>query len=949
MIRYLPAILTLTSLCYLQQFVATASADSYPAHLKCEYVENPVGIDTSKPRFSWEVESRRRAEHQTAYQILVASSRAKLDSDEADKWDSGKVASSQSVNIVYEGSPLNSRESCYWKVRLWDRDGNPSASSRVACFEMGLLSPQDWTANWIALRPQIESVAENQGKAPNCDENRRADRDLYERRLKLSSESPLLRTEFNIQKEIRRARIAISGLGWFELYVNGQRVGNHVLDPVMSNYNKQVYYVTHDLADYLTPGRNAIGVMLGNGWYSQPRTNRYGDAPVLIAQMDLEYADGSTDTVVTDGKWKAATGPITANAIQHGEEYDARLEKPGWAIAGYDDSTWSAAELVSGPSGVMCSQLLPPIRVVETRTPVKLTEPQSGVFVFDFGQVFGGWSRLHVKGDAGTKVTLRYSERLMPESGLVDKRNHPTPLQTDTYTLKGDSAGEEYEPRFTFHPVRFVQIEGYPGKPTLNDLVGQVVHSDVDLAGGFQCSNAQLNRIAHLSDWTTKSSWYGMPLDCLHREPFPYLEPAETPSHLYARKFMPQFWMKWLGDIASEQRADGTIPVVVPDYVEHISIDPAWIGNYPIAVWYLSQYYDDNRILEDHYEGMKRLIEHFQSIAEGNLISKGTWGDHMSPGDKPGEEHYLSPLSPSPFLWTGFYYRDVRVLSQVASVLGKKDDAQRYAKLADEIKSAMNAKWFDAEHANYNGGSQTSNAFALALGIVPEDKRDAVQKNLIHDLVDTHQGRMTMGIIGLTSVVESMADYGEGNVFLDVLNRKEYPGWGYMIAQGATTLWESWGQIIPNMTRGREECMAMFSTVQEFLYSDVAGIHGPDYLGSGTMAGGFAEVRIRPLALGDLTHAQASIKTVRGLVASSWQRKGNAFNLKASIPGNARAKVSLPTLGRKDIVVTEGGTTVWRKENYVSGVEGVSGAKSENNFITFEVGSGNYTFHLSGR
>ncbi len=803
---------------------------------------------------------------------------------------------------------------------------------------MGLLVAGDWKARWIAQGMAPDAAAAGNGQAaPSNTENKPAPTSIG---------SPLLRTEFVVRQRVRRARAYVAGLGWFELYVNGMRVGDHVLDPVMSNCAKRVYYVTHDVGDYLRAGPNTVGVMLGNGWFSQPGRFKYGKHPVLIAQIEVEYADGSVDTFGTDEKWKTADGPVVENAIQRGETYDVRLEKPGWTTNDCDSANWSPAQVVEGPKGTLCSQLQPPMRVVADLTPVSMTQPKPGVFVFDLGQVYGGWTRLRVKGEAGARVTLQYSERIFPDTGLVNKTNHPTPLQTDVYILKGDVAGEVYEPRFTFHPVRYVQIEGYPGQPTLADLLGRVVHTDVDLSGGFQCSSPLVNRIVHITDWTCTNSWFGTPIDCLHREPFAYLEPSETPSHLYNRKFMPQFWMKWLHDVQTEQRDDGAIPVVIPNYPNHKLTDPAWSGNYPIAVWYLSQYYEDPRLLEEHYDNMKRWVEFLRSTAEENLIFKGTWGDHMAPGSKPGEEEYVLTITPSPLLWTGYYYRDVSIMAQAAALLGKSDDAAKYGTLAEEIKAALNAKWFDASTANYASGSQSANAFALAVGVVPGDKQDQVAKNLIRDLVETREGRLTTGIIGLTSLVETMADHGGGEALFRAVNRTEYPGWGYMIGHGATTLWESWGQVM-RTAKAREESMAMFSTVMEFLYSDVAGIHGPDYFGGGRMAEGFGHVRIRPLALGDLDYAQASIKTTRGVVASKWWKRGRSFVLEVGIPGNSRGSVSVPTRGKADVLVTESGEVVWRDGKFVPGVEGITGAHRDPQHVTFDVGSGDYTLHLS--
>jgi alpha-L-rhamnosidase len=476
--------------------------------LRREYLINPLGLDTHQPRFSWTLTSTHRAEAQSAYQILVATSEQTLSAETGDKWDSGKIASDASVNIAYAGKLLASRERCYWKLRMWDQDGTPSAWSKPAAFEMGL-DFADWKGVWIGGGSDATA--------------------------------PLLRKSFTVSKPVKRARAYVSGLGWCELYLNGRKVGDHVLDPAMTNYDKHVLYATYDVTDMLRAGRNALGVMLGNGWYSQPRRLRYGTAPELRLQLDLEYADGERQSVPTDETWRTSEGPITRNGIQMGESYDATLEKPGWSDAGFDDSSWANTQPAAPPNGMMASQAMPAMKVIATRPAAKLTNPKPGVYVYDFGQVLTGWARLRVKGPAGTKVTMKFSERLNTYTGLPDKANHPPPLETDDYILRGSPQGEVWEPRFTFHPFRYVQVEGYPGTPVLASLEGRVVHSAVDSTPSFESSSPLLNKIHNITFWTVQNSLYGMPIDERHREPFAYLEAGETPANLYSRRFMPGF------------------------------------------------------------------------------------------------------------------------------------------------------------------------------------------------------------------------------------------------------------------------------------------------------------------------------------------------------------------------------------------------------------------------
>jgi len=754
------------------------------------------------------------------------------------------------------------------------------------------------------------------------------------------SRAPLLRKEFEIGRKVKRARVYISGLGWYELYINGRKVGDHVLDPATSDYHKRTLYVTYDVTDRLKPGRNSIGVMLGNGWYCEPGRLKYGDSPRVLMQMHVGSTDGETTIIKTYKTWKASGGPIVRNDIYGGETYDARLEKPGWLASGYDDSGWNGAEITEGPRGKMQSQLMPGIKVNQTIKPVKFTNPKPGVYVYDLGQLFGGWARFRVKGPKGTQVTIKYAARMF-KNGLVDKRRHRGSRETDFYILKGDPKGEVYEPRFTYHPVRYVQIEGHPGKPAKDDLDGRVVYSAIDMSGDFECSSPMLNRIHRNVVWTLTNGLFGIPLDCLHREHWAWTDPATITGSLYPRKHMPLFWTKWLDDIADAQHPSGAVPDVAPSYAFNRS-DPAWGGNYPILVWYLHEYYGDRRIVERHYAGMKKWIDHLTSIADKHLIKKGHYGDHMLPGKAPGKEQFISRETPRPLVWTGYYYRGALVLSRAAALLGKTDDAKRYARLAEQIAKAFNGQWLNTKTHQYATGSQTANLFPLAMGIVPEANRPGVLRNVIKSITEEHKGHMYTGNTGTTCMVDVLAGLGQGELMYSVTTKPTYPGWGYMVDQGATTIWEMWG------LSGGAESMIMWATIDEFFYHDLAGISGPEYYGPLDTAPGFRRIHIRPHVVGDLKHAKAAITTVRGVVSSSWKKNGKSLVLNVVLPVNSQAKVSVPTIGLKNFTITEGGEVIWKDNAYVAGVAGISRGRRTDDYVTFDVGSGQYSFKLQG-
>lgn len=898
-----------------------------PTELTTEYAPNPINIDSTSPRFGWLLKSDSRNQSQSAYQILVATSPENLQAGRGDKWDSGKVTDDRSVNVPYAGAALSSDETCYWQIRAWDQDDRASAYSEPAAFSMGLLHESDWTGSWIGAATDVAS--------------------------------PLLRKPFDVDKTISRARLHVSGIGWYELYLNGQRVGDHVLDPATSDYAQRVLYVTYDVTELLQTGANAVGVMLGNGWYSEPGwKHSYGDSPRLRLQLNLEFTDGSATTVASGPGWKTAAGPVIRNDLYGGETYDARREQPGWALAAFDDADWDPAVDKDAPGGSMVAQVMPPIRVKEIRPPVRVSQPRQGTQIYDLGQLFGGWAKLRLKGDRGTKVTIKYACQLLEDSGLVDQESgefftrhrsrhssHVEGDEIDVYILKGDPEGETFEPRFTYHPVRYVQVES-DGPVSVEEFEGRVVFSDVDLTGGFDCSNPVFNRIHELVHWTVTNGLYGIPLDCLHREHWAWTDPATIASSLYPRKHMPGFWIKWLDDIKDAQLEDGSVPDICPNYVQRNDPDPAWGGNYPILVWYLYQYFDDRRILEEHYAPIRLWTDYLTSVAENHIVNEGHYGDHMLPGAAPGQEEFVSSETPPPLLWTGYYYLDAAIVSKIADLLGKPDDAAHYNQLAEDIKNALNNEWLDPDTHRYATGSQTANLFPLALGIVPPASEAGVVQDIVHNIVDTWDGHHHTGNTGVTCLIDTLTHHGQGEVLHDLVATPTYPGWGYMVEQGATTIWESWSL---QSTVGAAESMIMWASIDEFFYNDLAGIIGPKYFGPATMSPGFSNIRIEPHTLGDLEYAGATVKTVRGDVSSHWRRSDRSITLEVTIPVNSTARVSVPTLGLSGIAVNEGGVAVWQNGAFIAGRDGIQSASARAGFVDVEVGSGSYSFVMTGQ
>ncbi len=862
-----------------------------PTDLLCEYVSSPLGIDVVQPRFSWVCNHSKRGQIQSAYQVLIGSNRANLDAESGDKWDSGRVISGQSVNIVHKGSSLESGKTYYWKVRIWDKDSKISQWSKVDIFEMGLLKPEDWKGEWIGG-------------------------------------DGLFRKEFTTDKDIARARVYISGLGYYELCINGDKVGDYVLDPGWTDYKKRVLYSTYDIIKYLKRDKNAIGIMLGNGRYIK----EYGYAlPKVILQMNIEFIDGTNKIIVTDDTWKTAKSPIVSNDIYNGEAYDARLEKIGWDKPNYDDSDWNKARIAEAPGGKLVSQAsFPPIKVIKIVQSLKITNPKPDVYIYDFGQNFTGWVRLCVSGPKGTKVNIRYAE-LLDEEGMINTVPNQKAKATDTYILKGEGK-EIYEPRFTYHGFRYVEVTGFPDTPILENIEGRVVHSAVEPVGGFISSNPLINHIHKNILWGQLSNLMSIPTDCPQRnERMGWMGDAQLTAEEAIYNFdMSGFYTKWINDIREAQKEDGSVPDVVPPYLTLYPADPAWGTACVIIPWYLYQYYGDKRILEENYSLIKKWVEFLNTKTEDYIVSYFKYGDwcppvHVKPVDTPGE-----------LTSTWYYYHDTLILSKIADVLGKSTDTEKYSKSADRIKEAFNKRFL--KNDRYASGSQTSNILPLFLDMVPEDKREAVLKSLVDDIRISHSDHFNTGIVGTGYILDVLTKYGRADLAYKLITRTTYPGFGYMIREGATTVWERWEYLTGGGMNSHNHIM--FGTVDTWFYKVLAGINVD------STESGFQRIIIKPYVVGDLKYISASIKTVRGIIFSSWEKNSNSLVLNVTLPVNSQAKVSVPRMGLDNVIVKESEKIIWEDGSFMEGVPGITGGSEEKDYVTFEVGSGSYSFRI---
>ena len=866
-----------------------------PDNLRCEYLKNPVGIDVRQPRFAWVLKHTGRAQMQSAYRVLVASSPELLAQNKIDRWDSGKTASDDSTQMVYSGKPLESDHSYWWKVRYWDKDGNASDYSQPASFDVGLLSAGDWKGQWIGG-------------------------------------ANLLRKEITLPGKVVRARAYVTALGYYEFRINGEKIGCNDLDPAWTTYPVRVLYSTYDITSHLRSGKNALGAMIGGGWALLDG----GDVPApykqpaLLLQVNIELADGKTVQIASDNSWKVTQGPIVSDSVWDGEVYDARRELPGWDSPGFDDSAWKAAEILEGSKGIRSAQMMPPIQDVDSLVPIALTNPRPGVYVYDLGQNISGWADLHVVGPRGAQVQLRYSE-LLYDTGMINRENIRGAKSRDIYILRGEGE-EDYHPRFTYHGFRYVEVTGYPGTPSLDSLRGHVVHSAVQTTGSFVASKPLLNQLHKIIRWSDLTNLASVPTDCDQRdERQGWLGDAQTSAEGMMLNFdMAAFYTNFVRDLRDVQDASGTLTDTVPHRYGSRPADTAWGTAFPLISWYVYQQNGDRRILEENYDGLKKYVEFLRTRAPDNVLRYSYYGDWVALEKTPGAE--VSDF---------YYYYDTLLLAKMAAVLGNSADAGSYTQLAAEIKDAFNKEFFDAKTGNYANGTQTANALPLFLDMVPKDHRGQVAGNLDNDILYHHDTHLTTGFIGVRYLMPLLTELGDSYLAYDLAVQTTYPSWGYMAANGATTLWELWqNKTGPSMNSHDHH---MMGSVDAWFYESLGGINvDPDHPG-------YRHIRIEPQVVRDLTSVSATVGTVRGNVTSSWTHEPGVITLQVDVPVNSTATVSIP----KDeemtqITVHEGDRTVWEKGQFVEGTPGVTAGKLVDGRAVLEVGSGHYAFRLNG-
>jgi alpha-L-rhamnosidase len=1026
-----------------------------PNRLRCEYLTNPLGLGEAKPRLSWIVESDRRGEAQTAYRIVVVTDPRLIGQGLGDLWDTGKVTSGETAQIEYAGKPLRSGQRAWWAVTVWDRDGH-ATTSKPAFWEMGLLQPSDWTAQWIGIDPpstpkgDVSWIWTSDGGVQGAPENstrsfrttidvdgevkeavlglavddhfeatlngkpigRGSDWRTYKKfdlkpalqpgenelvvtakndsgpaglaalgqivyadgrtqaivssgeweasedgqvwtpanafarmggrpytMLRWNTESlpsPHLRRSFDVPRRVRRARAYVSARGLYKFFVDGKAVGDGVFTPGWTDYTKRIQYQTYDLTPLLRPGRHTVGLLLGDGWYAGKigLTGRgnYGDHPQGLAQVEIEYEDGGRERVVSDGAWQASTGGIRRNDMLDGEEYDARQELIDWSTPVPANGSWKPADAAPLGPVPLVAQIAPTVeRIVELK-PKAITQPKPGVFVFDLGQNMVGWTRLRVRGDAGKTVRLRFAEMLNPEDGTIYTTNLRGARATDFYTLKGGGRVETYEPTFTFHGFRYVEVTGYPGTPNADAITGVVLSSATPKSGDIETSNALVNQLQSNIVWGQRGNYLEVPTDCPQRdERLGWMADAQVFVRTATYNAdIAAFMTKWTQDIRDAQSEEGAFPDVAPRMGMPADGAPAWGDAGVIVPWTIYRMYGDRRMLETNYEAMTKWIGYVLDANPDYIWSRrmnnnyGDWLNHDA--DLPRD-----------VLATAYFAYSTDLVAQSARVLGKAEDAAKYEALRDKIRAAFNAR-FVAPDGKIKGDTQTAYLIALRFDLLPEAMRPLAEKRLVDDILINRKGHLSTGFVGVGYLNPVLTQIGRSDIAYKLLTNDTYPSWGYSIRQGATTIWERWdgwtkekGFQDPGMNSFNHYSLG---SVGEWMYRSILGID----LDPAVPA--FRQFVVRPQVNGELTQAKGYYDSIHGRIESAWRRKENTLELDVTVPANTTATIYVPAANAD--AVREGKTLA-------SQAEGVKFVRMEGDAAVFTVGGGKYRFRSALR
>lgn len=849
-----------------------------PTDLKTEWMVNPLGVDVLKPGLSWVLTSSERGQSQLGYQILVASSEASLAADNGDVWNSGHINSGEQTNIIYKGPALSSDSRYFWKVKVWDKNNIASDWSAMAFWEMGLLKGKDMEGKWICTSTE--------------------------------KESPLFRKDFTITKSVKKATAHVYGLGWYEMHLNGKKVGDQVLTPANTDYSKRILYDSYDVTNYLKEGGNAVGLWLSNGY--GPDYSKYGwrwmDSKRAVLQMNIEFTDGSKMSIITDETWKTDDSQISSAGIYSGETYDATKEKTGWDVNGYNDTSWENVAITSAPPGKMESNMSTPVRVAKIMKPVSVKQTASGSYIFDLGQNIAGWVRLHISGATrGVKIEMHHAEAEKSDGTLETFTNRDA-RATDTYICKGGTGEETYEPRFTYHGFRYVEVTGFPGTPSLSSLEGCALHSDVEFTGSFFCSDSLINQIHSNFQWTILNNMVSIPTDNPVRDERTPCQMDENCIYEAAiQNFdVQQYFKNWLGNIFES------------------TSNPDWSSGQVLGPWLVYQYYGDKRILETFYSSSKKEVDYCLANAVKSNYWSGSFGDWCTPNT---DGSYKNSFSEGEIVNTSLYYYITNLMSRIAGILGKTQDSTYYASKANSIMTTFNVKHFNSSANIYGTGKQITYIMPLMSGMVPANKQSPVFDKLVGNITGECSGHFGTGIYGTSFLPDLLCDHGRADVAFRLFTQTTYPSFGYQIKSfGATTVWEQWGAPVSG---GEMETFdhAMYSGADKTFYTRFGGIR--------PLTAGYKTISIKPCIPDSLDFVKSSVKTVKGLITSNWNKSGGIYTHFITIPVNTTAIVQIP--GTDPGKVYENGVAA-------SKAKGVYYLRTDKNYVVYKVLSGSYFF-----
>ncbi|HVW94648.1 MAG TPA: family 78 glycoside hydrolase catalytic domain [Mucilaginibacter sp.] len=829
--------------------------------LKCEYLNNPLGIDSPHPRLSWMMINPKQGAAQVAYRLMVSTDSLALNNGKANIWTTAKITSDKTL-IGYDGKPLEPFTKYFWLVEVWDNGGRKSTSP-INSFETGMMQKANWKGTWISDNNGINVKP-----------------------------APYFRTTFNAPKKIRSARAYIAVVGLYELYINGKKIGNHRLDPMYTRFDRRTLYVTYDVTPELQNGENAMGVLLGNGWYNLQSTavwyfdkSPWRNRPAFCLDLRITYDDGTTEVISSDKKWKTSLSPIIFNSIYTAEHYDARLEQPGWNTINFRDTSWKPVINRSAPSLNIVSQAMQPIRAVEKIPAQSMKKLDDKTYLFDLGRNISGVSSLTVSGEAGTVIRLKHAEKL-DSTGHADQSNidihyRPTddkdPFQTDIFILAGKGQ-ETFTPRFNYKGFQYVEVSSdKPITLTLESLSGYFMHSDVASVGTVHSSSDILNKIWQATNNSYLSNFFGYPTDCPQREKNGWTGDAHIASETGLYNFDGiTIYEKWMGDHRDEQQPNGVLPSIIPSngWGYEWGNGPDWTSTIAIIPWNLYMFYGDSKALSDNYENIKRYVDHINDLYPTGLTSWGL-GDWVP----------VKSVTPVEFTSSAYYYTDVKILAKAAALFGRKADQQKYEALAAKIKTAFNAKYLNDATGIYDKGYQTELSVPLYWGLVPDALKGKVAAQLA-ERVKKDNNHLDVGILGAKAILSALSDNGYADVAYAIASQETFPSWGWWIVNGATTLYENW-DIKANDALSLNHIM--FGEIGAWYYKGIGGIKAdPQHPG-------FKNILLTPHFVTGLNHFECTHTGPYGKIISSWKREiDGSIKYTVTVPPNSTAKLTFP-------------------------------------------------------